>query len=117
MVESGVCDVFCERVGTDGVAITADEYRNPALMIKQIELGTAVMENQQPFWAGFSDLITATVPVNTIPAWRATAGLGIQSQLNSTGWGELADDEALVVSFDTDTPADCKASTRTNATI
>ena len=99
-------DIFVERLGTEGVAITAEEYRVPEIMIEQIATGTAVMENQQPFWAGFADLITAAVEINTLPTWRATAGLGIQTQLNSTGWGEVADDEALVVSFAMNTPAD-----------
>lgn len=57
-------DIFIERMGTEGVAITAEEYRAPEVMIKQIEQGTAVMENQQPFWGTFSSLITGLADVN-----------------------------------------------------
>ena len=98
-------DIFIERMGTEGVAITAEEYRSPDVMIKQIEQGTAVMQNQQPFWATFSDLVTNLVGVNDMTEWRATAALGIQTQMNALGWAQIADDEALIVSFETDTPA------------
>ena len=39
-------DIFIERVGTEGIPLIADEYRVEEIMIKQIELGTAVV----PTW-------------------------------------------------------------------
>jgi len=82
-------DIFIERMGTEGVAITAEEYRAPEVMIKQIEQGTAVMENQQPFWGTFSTLITGLADVNEMTIWRETAALGIQTQMNALGWAQM----------------------------
>ncbi len=92
-------NIHIERVGTGGVAITGDEFRNNTSgIVAGIEKATSVMTNQQPFWAGFADLIiNSGLPANVMAPWNPTGGLGITSQLSSTSWIDLEDDEALMI--------------------
>jgi hypothetical protein len=98
-------DVHVERIGTEGVAMTAEEFRNPADLTTGIERATATMINQQPFWGTFSDIIiNSGLPANVIAPWGLTGGLGITTQLSNTSWIDLADDQALVIKMRTDYP-------------
>ena len=98
-------EISIERVGTEGVAITAEEFRNPAAATDAINRATSIMENQQPFWGTFSDVITGSgLPANVVAPWGLTGGIGITTQLSHTGWIDLEDDEALVLRFRSDYP-------------
>jgi hypothetical protein len=97
--------VHVERLGTEGVAITAEEFRNKETLIEGILRATDTLVNQQPFWGTFSDLIVNSgLPANIIAPWGLTGGLGITTQLSNTSWIDLADDEALVIKMRTDYP-------------
>ena len=96
---------FVERVAADGVALTAEEFRNPVALTRGLERATATLENQQPFWGTFSELIiNSGLPANIIAPWGLTGGLGITSQLSNTSWIDIADDEALIVKVRNDYP-------------
>jgi gas vesicle protein len=98
-------DVFIERVGTEGVAVTPEEWRDIPALTEGILRGTAVMENQQPFWAGFADLIqNSGLPPNVVAPWGATGALGITSQLTTNSWLDIPDGMALVVKVRNDYP-------------
>jgi hypothetical protein len=98
-------DITIERVGTEGVAITADEFRDIDALTTGIKRATLTMEQQQPFWGTFSEVITGSgLPANVIAPWGLTGGLGITSQLSYTGWIDLEDDEALVIRVRADYP-------------
>lgn len=98
-------DVFVERVGTEGVPITAEEFRDPVALAEGIKRGTAVLANQQPFWANFADLIqNSGLPTNVIAPWMPTGGLGITSQLTSNSWLTIPDGMAYVIQVRTDYP-------------
>ena len=98
-------DISIERVGTEGVAITAEEFRNIDAATTAINTATATLVNQQPFWGTFSELITGSgLPANVIAPWGPTGGLGITTQLSYTGWIDLEDDEALVIRVRSDYP-------------
>lgn len=95
-----------ERLGTEGVSITTEEFHNEAAMIKGIARATAIMHNQQPFWGTIAGMIrNSPLPANFTGPFNATGGVGIQTQLSSFAYTDLEDDEALVVSYRTDTPA------------
>ncbi len=97
--------VSIERVAADGVAITAEEFRNTETLTRGIERATATMENQQPFWGTFSETImNSGLPANVIGPWNLTGGLGIQSQLSNTSWIDIEDDEALIIKVRNDYP-------------
>jgi hypothetical protein len=98
-------DVSIERVDADGVAITAEEFRNPVTLTQGIERATAVMQNQQPFWGTFSQVIqNSGLPANVIAPWGQTGGLGITSQLSNLSWTDVGDGEALIIKVRTDYP-------------
>ena len=98
-------DVFVERVGTEGVPIPAEDFRDPVALAEGIRRGTAVLANQQPFWAGFAELVqNSGLPTNTIAPWGATGGLGITTQLNTNSWLTIPDGMALVLKVRTDYP-------------
>jgi hypothetical protein len=97
--------VFVERVGTEGVPITAEEFRNPVTLTAGIERATATLLNQQPFWGTFADLImNSGLPANVIAPWGATGGLGITTQLTTNSWLTIPDGMALVVKVRRDYP-------------
>ena len=94
-----------ERVGTEGVPITAEEFRDPVALAQGIRQATAVLANQQPFWAGFAELIqNSGLPENVISPWVTTGSLGITSQLNSNSWLTIPDGMAYVLKVRTDYP-------------
>ena len=98
-------DVFIERLGTEGVAITAEEFRDIDGVTAGMDRAIATMQNQQPFWGTFTDVITGSgLPANVIAPWGLTGSIGITSQLSYTGWIDLEDDEALVMRFRSDYP-------------
>jgi hypothetical protein len=98
-------DVTVERVGTEGVPMTPDEFRDPLALAAGIKQAQAVLENQQPFWAGFADLIqNSGLPTNVIAPWMPTGGLGITSQLTSNSWLTIPDGMAYVIKVRTDYP-------------
>lgn len=100
-------NIAVERIGTSGVAITAEEFRNEDAMRKGVYRATQVMNNQQPFWGNIASMIrnNPRLPANFVPPYTPTGGVGIQTQLSSFGYTVLADDEALVISYRNDTPA------------
>ena len=100
-------DVTIERLGTEGVALTAEEFRtNLRAVTVGYRKATALMKNQQAFWAGFSDQVQSVgLPANVIAPWRNTGGMGITSQMSNTSWIKLQHDQALVVKVRTDFPA------------
>jgi hypothetical protein len=94
-----------ERVGTEGVPITAEEFRDPVALAQGIRQATAVLANQQPFWAGFAELIqNSGLPENVISPWVTTGSLGITTQLNSNSWLTIPDGMAYVLKVRTDYP-------------
>ncbi len=97
--------VYVERLGTEGVAITAEEFRNKADLTRGIQRATATLVNQQPFWGQFSQTIqNSGLPANVVGPWGLTGGLGITTQLSSLSWIDIADHEALVVKVRIDYP-------------
>lgn len=100
-------DIAVERMGTKGVVITPEEFRNVDSMRQGIGRAVAGITQQQPFWGTFGDFVrNSGLPPNTIVRWAPTGGLGITTQLSFTSYVEIADDEALVVSYRTDLPTE-----------
>ena len=98
-------DISIERVGTEGVAITAQEFRNVGTLTEGINRATATLVNQQPFWGTFSEsLINSPLPVNVASPWAPTGGLGITSQLSSLAHLTIPDNQALILKVRTDLP-------------
>jgi len=96
-------DVFVERVGTEGVPMPAEDFRDPVKLAEGIRRGTQVLAQQQPFWAGFAETIqNSGLPANTAGPWMPTGGLGITSQLNSLGWLQIPSGQAIVLKVRTD---------------
>ena len=98
--------ISIERIGTKGVAITGEEFRNEEALRQGIYRGTQVMHNQQPFWGTIASMIrNSPLPANFVGPFQSTGGVGIQTQLSSFAYTDLADDQALIVSYRADTPA------------
>jgi hypothetical protein len=114
-------DIFIEREGTDGVAITQEEFLSPAVFRKQVIHAANILGVQGLFWGLFGAILQQIRPVNFFNPWIPTedllpipgppgdpddgGSLGITSQLSSPGWAQLDDDQAMIISFP-ETPAD-----------
>jgi hypothetical protein len=100
-------DTTIERIGTEGVSISGEEFRNSTSMARGIQRGITTMSQQQPFWAFFGDAVRGQLPPNFFPPWNFTGNLGITTQLSTTGYARIQPDEAMIVKFRTfDMPAD-----------
>ncbi len=94
-----------ERVGTEGVPVTGEEFRDAYGIAAGMDLATDTMMDQQLFWAGFSQFIqNSGLPANVAGPWLATGGLGITSQLNSLSWLTIPDGYAYVLRVRRDYP-------------